>query len=565
MGVLLAFLFKRSRGIVIAAIVASILSGIASSSLIALAHKSLATREASSIWLMLAFTALCAIFPLSRVAAEVLLVYLSQKVIFDLRAQFIRQILATPLRKLEEIRTHRIMAALTDDVATLSNGLSTVPILFLQVAVVLGCIAYLGWLYFPLLIATVIIIPLGMLCVQLFFKLGLRHFALARKEQDMIFKHMRAVTEGIKLFKLHRGRREAFMSELFAPTGLSYRRENVKANAVFIGGSSLGTMFFFITLGLFLFVAPRLLPISKEILTGYVLVFGFLMVPIGVITSLMSNIGRANIALRNIKSLGIELGGENPDEKVLTLLPSANGHTPKLEFAGITHAYTSEDQNAGFMLGPIDLSVDPGELVFVIGGNGSGKTTLAKVITGLYNPQSGSVRLDGQIIGDGNQEHYREHFSAVFSDFFLFESLLGLEHHEIDEQARNYLTQLRLDHKVTIQDGVLSTIDLSNGQRKRLALLTAYLEDRPVYVFDEWAADQDPVFKSFFYRNILPQLKQRGKTVFVITHDDQYYSLADRIIKLDYGHVSYDSFTSSPQDVRELSGNGKSAPEFQVI
>ena len=166
MGVLLAFLFKRSRGIVIAAIVASILSGIASSTLIALAHRSLDTREASSIWLMLAFTALCAIFPLSRVAAEVLLVYLSQKVIFDLRAQFIRQILATPLRKLEEIRTHRIMAALTDDVATLSNGLSTVPILFLQVAVVLGCIAYLGWLYFPLLIATVIIIPLGMLCVQ---------------------------------------------------------------------------------------------------------------------------------------------------------------------------------------------------------------------------------------------------------------------------------------------------------------------------------------------------------------------------------------------------------------
>ena len=233
-----------------------------------------------------------------------------------------------------------------------------------------------------------------------------------------------------------------------------------------------------------------------------------------------------------------------------------------MQFENITHAYTSEDQNAGFTLGPIDLSIEPGELVFVIGGNGSGKTTLAKVITGLYLPQSGHVRFNGQIVTERNQETYREHFTAVFSDFFLFENLLGLEHHSIDEQARDYLKQLRLDHKVTVTDGVLSTIDLSNGQRKRLALLTAYLEDRPVYLFDEWAADQDPVFKNFFYHHILPELKQRGKTVFVISHDDQYYGVADRLIKLDYGQISHDSLTP---DTRELSGNGKPAAEFQVI
>jgi putative ATP-binding cassette transporter len=560
MGELLAFLFKKSRGIVIAAIIMSIISGIASSTLIGLSHRALATREASPIWLMLGFAVLCLIFPLSRVVAEVLLINLSQKVVFDLRAQFIRQIVATPLRKLEEIKTHRIMAALTDDVAALSSGLATVPILFLQFSLLLGCIAYLGFLYIPLLIVTVIVIPLGIACVQLFFKMGLRHFVLARKEQDMMFKHMRAVAEGVKLFKLHRGRREAFMAELFTPTGLRYRRENVRGNAVLIGGSSIGTSFFFITLGLFLFVAPRLISISPQVLTGYVLVFGFLMVPVGVITSLMSNIGRANVALRNIKSLGIELGGEN--DLTPLPLPGSNGHSPRLHFENVTHAYTSEDQNAGFTLGPIDLSFEPGELVFVIGGNGSGKTTLAKVITGLYLPQSGHVRFNGQIVTERNQENYRENFTAVFSDFYLFENLLGMEHHAIDEQARDYLKQLRLDHKVTVKDGVLSTIDLSNGQRKRLALLTAYLEDRPVYLFDEWAADQDPVFKNFFYNHILPELKQRGKTVFVITHDDQYYGVADRLIKLDYGQISTDSLTP---DTSELSGNGKPAREFQVI
>jgi putative ATP-binding cassette transporter len=545
-GVLLAFLFKRSRGIVIAAIITSLLSGAASSGLIALAHQALKTGAASGLGLILGFTALCLLFPLTRVASELLLVYLSQKVIFDLRAQFIQQILSTPLRKLEEIRTHRIMAALTDDVGMLANGLTTVPILFLQGAIVLGCMVYLGRLYFPLLVATVIIIPLGIFSVQLLFKFGFRHFARARKEQDMMFKHMRVVTDGIKLFKLHRGRRDAFMTQLFEPSGRRYRRENVKANAVFIGGSSLGTMLFFVTLGLFLFIAPRVMSVSTEVLTGYVLVFGFLMVPIGVITSLMANIGRADVALRNLKSLGIELGAESSNTPPQFLFPTANGRSPKLELEGITHSYTSEDQNAGFTLGPIDLCIEPGELVFVIGGNGSGKTTLAKIITGLYLPQSGSVRFNEQIVSDANRDHYREHFSAVFSDFFLFESLLGFEQHAIDEQARSYLKHLRLDHKVTIKDGVLSTIDLSNGQRKRLALLTAYLENRPVYVFDEWAADQDPVFKSFFYQHILPELKSRGKTVFVITHDDHYYNVADRLIKLDYGQVSFDSINATP-------------------
>ena len=538
MSTLIAFLFKKSRRIVIIAILTSIVSGVASSGLMALAHKALQTREQSGIWLILGFTVLCVLFPLSRIASELLLVYLSQKIVFDLRVQFIRQILATPLRKFEEIRAHRIMAALTDDVGTLANGLTTVPLLFLQGAVVLGCIVYLGWLYLPLLVATVIIIPLGIFSVQLLFKAGFRHFALARKTQDTMFQHMRAVTEGIKLFKLHRRRRDVFLSQLFEPNGRRYQRENVKANAVFIGGSSLGTLLFFVTLGLFIFVAPRLVPISTEVLTGYVLVFGFLMMPIGVITSLLSNIGRADVALKNLKSLGIELGDEPLTAPELPLLPRSNGHAPKLELEGITHAYVSEDQNSGFTLGPIDLCIEPGELVFLIGGNGSGKTTLAKVITGLYVPESGRVRFNGQIVNDSNREQYREQFSAVFSDVFLFESLLGLEQHAMDEQARAYLRHLRLDHKVTITDGTLSTIDLSNGQRKRLALLTAYLEDRPVYVFDEWAADQDPVFKSFFYQRILTELKSRGKTVFVITHDDHYFDVADRIIKLDDGQIT---------------------------
>jgi putative ATP-binding cassette transporter len=206
---------------------------------------------------------------------------------------------------------------------------------------------------------------------------------------------------------------------------------------------------------------------------------------------------------------------------------------------GVTHSYRGEREESGFTLGPIDLTFSAGELVFLVGGNGSGKSTLAKLITGLYIPETGEISLDGQLINDENREWYRQHFSVVFSDFYLFERLLGIGSADIDPQAQDYLVQLQLDHKVQVKDGVLSTTALSQGQRKRLALLTAYLENRPIYLFDEWASDQDPFFKETFYKQLLPELKHRGKTVVVISHDDRYFHLADHIVKLDYGKLKY--------------------------
>lgn len=218
-------------------------------------------------------------------------------------------------------------------------------------------------------------------------------------------------------------------------------------------------------------------------------------------------------------------------------LPLAGRSQKCLKLVGVNHSYHREKEDRSFMLGPFDLCLPSGELVFLVGGNGSGKTTLAMLLIGLYAPEAGEIRLNGTPVDEENRKHYRQNFSVVFSDFYLFESLLGLSASEIDAQARECLVQLQLNHKVQIENGTFSTRELSQGQRKRLALLTAYLEDRPFYVFDEWAADQDPLFKKIFYTQLLPKLKARGKTVLVITHDDRYFHVADRIIKLDDGKL----------------------------
>ena len=172
--------------------------------------------------------------------------------------------------------------------------------------------------------------------------------------------------------------------------------------------------------------------------------------------------------------------------------------------------------------------------------------------------------MDGRLVTEANRDDYRQLFSAVFSDFYLFDSLLGLKGANLDAQAQRYLRQLHLDRKVKIQGHELSTVALSQGQRKRLALLTAYLENRPFYLFDEWAADQDPEFKNIFYRQLLPDLKARGKTVLVITHDDNYFSCADRIIKLDYGKLIADKCVNLPRS-ESAQSLGDEAPAVELV
>ena len=252
-------------------------------------------------------------------------------------------------------------------------------------------------------------------------------------------------------------------------------------------------------------------------------------------------LSKATVALQKIERMGLVLAGNK--ENYLEQNKKEVKTFSKLELEQVVHAYPGEEENR-FSLGPVDLTFKPGEIVFIVGGNGSGKSTLAKLITGLYIPEAGEIKLDSEVITDDNREWYRQHFSVIFSDFYLFEKLLGMDKPALDEQAQEYLRQLKINHKVTIEKGKLSTTELSQGQRKRLALLTAYLENRPIYLFDEWASDQDPIFRDIFYKEILMNLKKRNKTVLVISHDDHYFHLADRIIKLDYGKVEYDKINA---------------------
>ncbi|HVG21958.1 MAG TPA: cyclic peptide export ABC transporter [Blastocatellia bacterium] len=535
-----SFLIRYSRRTLVVAIIAGILSGASNIALLAVVNTALRNDGRQVSGLLWIFIALCVSLPVTRFVSECMLARLGQQALFELRMRLSRKILATPLRRIEELGAHRLLASLTDDIPKLTDALLNIPILSINIAVIISSLVYLGWLSGIALVVMLGFMALGILTYQLPIIRARRSFRLAREEGDALFRHFRMLTEGIKDLQLHFRRRRDFLDKLLRRTALAVSDHNIRGMTTYTAAASWGQALSFVVIGLIIFGLPALHIADAHTLTGYVLAILYMMSPLQVTMNIVPSLSKANVALKKLEDVGLSLAAQLPEEDG-HIQPGGQPRWDRLELTEVTHVYTGDAEDHGFVFGPVSLGLSRGELVFLVGGNGSGKTTLAKLLTGLYLPDAGEVRLDDRLITNDDVEYYRQHFSAVFSDFYLTDTFLGLDATGIEARAREYLKRLELDHKVRVTEEGLSTVNLSQGQRKRLALLIAYLEDRPIYVFDEWAADQDQMFKEVFYYRILPDLKARGKTVLVISHDDKYYHVADRIIKLDYGRIEYDT------------------------
>ncbi len=534
---LIWFILRESRSVIALAAAMGFISGACSTILIALLNQTIIQSASRSTALLVTpflwiYVGLALTNLLTSFVCRMLLVRLSQTAVYKLRLRLSGWILACPLRHLEELGANRLLATLTDDIQAISSAVFSIPFACINVALILGCLIYLCWLSWFVFLLAFVSLAAAIISVQLLINRAGRLMKLAREQQDYLFKHLRAITDGIKELKLHQARREIFFEQELRTTAATNRDYRIASLAILAATSSFADLLFFLVLGLLVFGLPQITSLSAPVLSGYVLTITYLTRPMQSLLEIIPEFTQATVALQKVDALGLSLASRS---EAMMASPAVR-QFQKLQFIDITHVYHREQEQA-FQLGPLSLTLHPGELVFIVGGNGSGKSTLAKLLTGLYIPESGQIYWDGNPVTAANREAYRQLFSAVFADFYLFERLLGIESHQLDQTAQAYLQRLQLNHKVLVQNGVLSTLDLSQGQRKRLALLTAYLEDRPIYLFDEWASDQDPYFREIFYRQILAELHRQGKTVLVISHDDRYFDLADRVIKLDYGQI----------------------------
>jgi len=549
-------LFRRKWKSVIAAAVMGAVAGSGFSVIIiGLINRQLRSATPPEPWVPVLFVLFIGVYYALSAWSEYLLLSLSQSELCDLRLRFSRRVLSLPLKRIEEVGGSDLMASLTNDVDRVTATLRQLPTLFLGGAMILGAGAYAAWLSWPLFLATVALMSVGVLLYRLpLMKLQLlqRYWARLRDGWDQLFRHFHALTHGTKELLIHRDRREVFFDRCLRDTCVQLRDEAIRGKTIQNLFFRVGDTLWLVVLGIVLFILPAWTSIEQHVLTGYLMVGLFMVHPVASILNFGPNFGEAVIALERLRSLGVPLEGDPgpPPDGTGALAPSPeSGAAPAdgtaapelIRLEGVTYRYRREADDEEFTLGPLDLTIHEGETTFLAGGNGSGKTTLLKLLCGLYTPESGRVLWRGEEVTDANRETYRQFFSVVFSDFYLFDTLFGLEALALDGRASEYLRRLHLDRKVTVENGRLSTVALSQGQRKRLALLTAYLEDRPICMFDEWAADQDPVFKQVFYRELLSELKDRGKTLLVITHDDAWYERAERVLKLQDGAIVGDA------------------------
>ncbi len=531
---LLKFLMRSSKGVIFTAGFVGFLGGISNALLLAFISDTLGKGEPSTqklVW----FIGLALLVSIMNVAPQLLMVRLTQSHVATMRLDLSKSILRAPLRRLESFGAPRLYAALTDDIQSIAGTMTTLPSLVVNLTITLGCLAYMIWVSVPMFLCIFGVLLFGSLIYIGSSRVGVGRFKRARATQDRLFSLFKDNIDGIKELKLNQRRERDFLDAQLQPSLQDYRRHSVAASDVFNLVGSVTNFLFYAAIGILLFVLPLIMEIPQEALRSTVLIAVFMSVPFTSLMGAIPALGRARVAFEKIQ----EMEGTLAAKEALFEPGEARGQKnwQRLQLRGVTHQYFREDKNRRFVLGPIDLDFTPGEVVFLVGGNGSGKTTLAKLITGLYEPQAGEILLDGHPVSDENRAAYRQRFSAVFTDFHLFENMMGRDDPDVDREVRAYLEKLQLDYKVQVKQGNLSTVDLSGGQRKRLALVAAYLENRPIYLFDEWAAGQDPAFRDIFYKTLVPELCRAGKCVMIISHDDQYFHLGDRIVKLDYGRI----------------------------
>jgi putative ATP-binding cassette transporter len=532
------FILQRSKTLLWVVVVVSIVSGLSSAAVIYFISRWLSSSQSiENINLLYFGILIVGMFSLDYVSKR-LLYRFTAIIDYDLKLSFSQQILAKPLRELEEIGNPRLMALLTDDVWKIITALYSLPGLITSLAVTLGCVVYMVWLS-PLAVIVLSATALPIVIVhQLIYRRAKAQTRELIQNRNVIFQNYEGLIEGIKELKVNLSRGLDFLNNTLARLMKSEFGLAFSSNNLFALSNAINQGIYFLLI-LVLFAFSSMLEVNQSVLLSYTLIALYLRTSVTQILNAMPRWTTAVVTMKGIEPFGFEILSA-PQRNQAVAEDQVIDTWSSLNLNSLKHTYYSQETNAHFSLGPIDLSFTPGELIFLIGGNGSGKTTLIKLLTGLYRPENGSISVDNQMVDENRLIRYRSLFSPIFTDFYLFNEMLGMEDPALDERAQYYIEKLQLSHKVTIQNGRLSTTDLSQGQRQRLALLTALLEDRPICVFDEWAAGQDPEFKKLFYEEFLPELRDRGKLIIASSHDDAYFPLADRLIKLDYGQIEFD-------------------------
>ncbi|MBH0064471.1 multidrug ABC transporter permease/ATP-binding protein [Psychrobacter sp. SZ93C1] len=487
------------------------------------------------------FAALIALLLVTTFLSQYALTRLGHQFVYELRTKLVKQIIDTKVPQIDHLGSARLIASLSSDIQSITTAFVRMPELVQGVILSAGVALYLGWLSLPLLFIIMFWIVMTIWISTILVKHVYTHLIKLRAINDFLYQDYQSIIEGRKELALNQYRAEKLYSDDFLSHAKSYQKTVIKSDTFHLSAVNWSNIMMFASIGV-VFAVSNYLNIPMGVATTFSLTILFMQSPILHAVGAYPTLQTAQVALDKIQSLELA----DYQAAFMTDHVAKDWHSISLtdvgyRYGGIntqTQELAGDVNNSDDILKSVNLTVRRGDVVFLIGANGSGKSTLAKIITGIFTPTTGSVNVDQDNIDSENNADYRQLFSAIFSDQHLFKQLIGNQGNQPDEALiSDWLQKLNLQDKVSVSDHQLSTDKLSQGQRKRLAMLLSVAEQKDILLLDEWAADQDPAFRRVFYQTLIPELKALGKTLFIISHDDSYFEHADRLLLMKEGRL----------------------------
>ncbi|MDR7123081.1 cyclic peptide export ABC transporter [Rheinheimera soli] len=481
------------------------------------------------------FFVLCVVILIFKSGSEIILNRLALNIRHNLRTELYDRVQRSSISSLEHVGPSRLIQALTTDVSAVVAGAGTFPQIITAVVTSLGVLSFLAYLDLNIFWFVIKVIVFGVVAYQIPIIIGTRYFSKAREHQDHLQEAVKGLIGGAKELKLSEGKKRAYNEQILQKEEMIVKDLEKTGSSIYTLTGNFGNLLCFFAIGGIGFIFINYHAISLPEIFASIMILLYVSGPIIMIMNFVPQLAMTQISLRKIDLLFYELPPEAVSEYIN---PVSSWQTVTLK--DVYYNYPLQpNQSKSFVIGPVNIKINRGEITYITGGNGSGKSTLAKLLTLHYEASEGDIYFDGVKVVKERLNDYRQELSCIYSDYYLFDRLLDEKSltEGYKEKINYYLKSFSMDKKVQLKDGRFTTLKLSDGQRRRLALIVTIIEDKPLILFDEWAADQDPMFKDIFYREILPSLKKKNKAIVVISHDDRYFDLADQMIIMESGKV----------------------------
>lgn len=460
---------------------------------------------------------------------------LVEEVLCKVRLRIADKIRHTELEFIEGTGYSNIYNCLSQDTVQISQS-ATVVFASIEAGIMLTfAMMYIFWLTPQGFMLTTVAILLGGWVFVMKRDVIMNDLSMATKHEVRFFEALGHTLSGFKEVKMNRAKsHDLFVHQQEIAAQVKQSKGRAGINSVFV--MMFSEVFFYILIATVLFIWPMFGKTDPSIVIKLTASILFIIGPLDLLFGSLPLFVKADVAVGNLRALEQQINTASRSVQTGEPVASEPLVFSQLTLNDVYFEYQNVEGTSQFKVGPIDFSMRAGEIIFVVGGNGSGKSTLLKLLTGLYYPLRGQIEVDGEKIDRDLYPDYRELFSIIFTDFHLFDRLYGLDGTD-EKKVKSLLKKMGMEHKTKFRDGAFTNINLSTGQRKRLAYVNAVMDDKQIYIFDELAADQDPEFRKNFYEVLLPELRNEGKTIVAVTHDDKYFSTADRVLRMDEGKL----------------------------